>query len=98
MPHCLATFYYPINNKRPVPEPSMKPIVPCALFALCTPGIYTGCRVCHHNEQKYREHLLLYHGFMVTGNPCPRQSLAVTRIPGCVRCRIFLSFKPVRHS
>jgi hypothetical protein len=36
MPQCLATFYYPINNKRPVPEPSMKPIVPCALFALCT--------------------------------------------------------------
>jgi hypothetical protein len=36
MPQCLATFYYPINNKHPVPEPSMKPIVPCALFALCT--------------------------------------------------------------
>jgi hypothetical protein len=35
MPQCLATFYYPINKKRPVPEPSMKPIVPCALFALC---------------------------------------------------------------
>jgi hypothetical protein len=36
MPQCLATFYYPINNKRPVPESDMKPILPSALFALCT--------------------------------------------------------------
>jgi len=36
MPQCLATFYYPINYKRPVKEPSMKPILPSALFALCT--------------------------------------------------------------
>jgi len=43
MPRCLATYYYQIKNIRPVPEPSMKPIVPFALFAAIGFILTAGC-------------------------------------------------------
>ena len=43
MPRCLATFYYQIKNIRPVPEPSMKPLVPFALFAAIGFILTAGC-------------------------------------------------------
>jgi hypothetical protein len=43
MPQCLATFYYQIKNKRPVPEPSMKPLVPFALFTAIGFILTAGC-------------------------------------------------------
>jgi len=43
MPRCLATFYYRIKNIRPVPEPSMKPVVPFALFTAIGLILASGC-------------------------------------------------------
>ena len=43
MPQCLATYYYQIKNIRPVPEPSMKPMVPFALFTAIGLLLTAGC-------------------------------------------------------
>jgi hypothetical protein len=43
MPQCLATIYYSIKNIRPVPEPSMKPMVPIALFTAIGLLLTAGC-------------------------------------------------------
>ena len=43
MPQCLATIYYQIKNIRPVPEPSMKPMVPFALFTAIGLLLTAGC-------------------------------------------------------
>jgi hypothetical protein len=43
MPQCLATFYYLIKNKRPVQEPTMKPVVPFILFAAIGLILTAGC-------------------------------------------------------
>jgi len=43
MPQCLATYYYSIKIIRPVPEPSMKLIVPIALFTALGVILAAGC-------------------------------------------------------
>jgi len=43
MPQCLATYYYSIKIIRPVPEPSMKPVVPFALFTAIGLLLTAGC-------------------------------------------------------
>jgi hypothetical protein len=43
MPQCLATFYYPIKIKRPVLEPAMKLIVPCAVVMAIGLLLASGC-------------------------------------------------------
>jgi hypothetical protein len=43
MPRCLATYYYQRTNIRPVPEPSMKPVVPFALFTAVGLILTAGC-------------------------------------------------------
>ena len=43
MPQCLATYYYSIKIIRPVPEPSMKLIVPIALFTAIGVILAAGC-------------------------------------------------------
>jgi hypothetical protein len=43
MPRCLATYYYQINNIRPVPDPSMKPVVPFVLFTAIGLILTAGC-------------------------------------------------------
>ena len=56
MPQCLATYYYQIKNIRPVPEPSMKPMVPFALFTAIGLLLTAGC--VSRYEQEYRELIL----------------------------------------
>jgi len=43
MPRCLATYYYHINNIRPVPEPAMKLIVLSAVFMAFGLILAAGC-------------------------------------------------------
>jgi len=43
MPQCLATYYYSIKIIRPVPEPSMKPVVPFALVTAIGLLLTAGC-------------------------------------------------------
>ncbi len=43
MPQCLATYYYQIKNIRPVPEPTMKPMVLFALFTAIGLLLTAGC-------------------------------------------------------
>jgi len=43
MPQCFATFYYYNKRKHPVPEPSMKIIMPFALFSAIGLLLAAGC-------------------------------------------------------